>query len=154
MIELFEARMEVTNPGLPLVDPLRFIDEPSHFRNEALAGLMRRMNMYEERGRGIKKVIAAVEEYQLPAPDFRTAPQHTIAVLYVPRAFADMNRRERNGARQHRLPRIDSCGPHRSPPLAQIWAETLSGNRRLPSVSHTKFEGGSSWVSRHTSHGL
>jgi len=95
MIELFNTRMEITNPGLPLVDPLRFIDEPPRSRNEALAGLMRRMNMCEERGSGIKKVIAAVEEYQLPAPDFRITTQHTIAVLLAPRAFADMDRQER-----------------------------------------------------------
>ena len=95
MIELFTGRMEITNPGLPLVDPLRFIDEPPRSRNEALAALMRRMNICEERGSGIKKVITAVEQYQLPAPDFRTTPQHTVAVLYAPRAFADMNRQER-----------------------------------------------------------
>jgi len=95
MIELFAGRMEITNPGLPLVDPLRFIDEPPRSRNEALAALMRRMNICEERGSGIKKVIAAVEQYQLPAPDFRTTSQHTIAVLLGPRAFADMDRQER-----------------------------------------------------------
>lgn len=95
MIELFDARMEVTNPGLPLVAPERFIDEPPRSRNEDLAALMRRMNICEERGSGIKKVIAAVEEYQLPAPDFRTTTQHTVAVLFAPRGFADMDRQER-----------------------------------------------------------
>jgi ATP-dependent DNA helicase RecG len=60
-----------------------------------LAALMRRMNICEERGSGIKKVIAAVETFQLPAPDFRTTPQHTIAVLFAPRAFANMDRQER-----------------------------------------------------------
>ena len=95
MIELFSGRMEITNPGLPLVDPLRFIDEPPRSRNEALAGLMRRMNICEERGSGIKKVITAVEAFQLPAPDFRTTPQHTVAVLFAPRVFADMDRQER-----------------------------------------------------------
>jgi ATP-dependent DNA helicase RecG len=77
------------------VDPLRFIDEPPRSRDEILAGLMRRMNICEERGSGIKKVIAAVETYQLPAPDFRTTSQHTIAVLYAPRTFADMDGQER-----------------------------------------------------------
>ncbi len=95
MIEVFDTRMEITNPGLPLVEPLRFIDEPPRSRNEALAGMMRRMNICEERGSGIKKVIAAVERYQLPAPDFRTTPQHTIAVLFAPRAFAEMDRQDR-----------------------------------------------------------
>lgn len=95
MIEVFTGRLEITNPGLPLVDPLRFIDEPPRSRNEALAGLMRRMNICEERGSGIKKVIAAVEAFQLPPPDFRTTPQHTVAVLFSPRAFAEMDRQER-----------------------------------------------------------
>ena len=95
MVELFDTRMEITNPGLPLLDPLRFIDEPPRSRNETLAGLMRRMNICEERGSGIKKVIAAVEQYGLPAPDFRTTPRHTVAALFAPRAFADMDRQER-----------------------------------------------------------
>ncbi len=95
MIELFSDRMEITNPGLPLIDTLRFIDEPPRSRNEAIASLMRRMNICEERGSGIDKVIASVELFQLPAPDFRAATQHTIAVLYGPRAFGEMDRQER-----------------------------------------------------------
>lgn len=95
MIELFVSRLEVTSPGLPLVEPLRFIDEPPRSRNEGLAALMRRMNFCEERGSGIKKVITAVEEYQLPAPNFRATSQHTIATLYAPRNFAQMDSQER-----------------------------------------------------------
>jgi len=95
MIELFPARLEITNPGVSLVDPLRFIDEPPRSRNEALAAIMRRMNICEERGSGIDKVIAAVEEFQLPAPDFRTTPQHTVAVLFGPRDFAAMDGQDR-----------------------------------------------------------
>jgi ATP-dependent DNA helicase RecG len=98
MIEIFATRMEITDPGLPLVDPLRFIDEPPRSRNEALAGLMRRMNFCEERGSGIDKVIASIEVFQLPAPDFRTSPQHTIAVLYGPRGFVAMDRQDRRRA--------------------------------------------------------
>ena len=95
MVEVFAGRIEIANPGLPLVDPIRFVDEPPRSRNGTLAGLLRRMDICEERGSGIDKVIAAVEEYQLPPPDFRTTTQHTIAVLLAPRAFADMDRRER-----------------------------------------------------------
>jgi predicted HTH transcriptional regulator len=95
MIELFGSRLEVTSPGLPLVEPLRFIDEPPRSRNEGLAALMRRMNFCEERGSGIKKVITAVEEHQLPAPNFRATSQHTIATLYAPRNLAQMDSQER-----------------------------------------------------------
>jgi ATP-dependent DNA helicase RecG len=94
-IEIFNDRMEITNPGVPLIDTLRFIDEPPRSRNEKLASLMRRMAICEERGSGIDKVIFHVELFQLPAPDFRVATESTIAVLYGPRKFAQMNREER-----------------------------------------------------------
>jgi len=95
MVEIFVNRMEVSNPGAPLINTLRFIDGAPRSRNEALAGLMRRINICEERGSGIDKVIVAVETFQLPAPDFREAEHSTVAVLFGPRAFADMDRDER-----------------------------------------------------------
>ena len=95
MVEIFEGRMEISNPGVPLIDPLRFIDEPPRSRNERLASLMRRMHICEERGSGIDKVIHAVEAFQLPAPDFRIAGSSTVAVLFSPRTFAQMEREER-----------------------------------------------------------
>jgi len=94
-VEIFSDRMEITNPGVPLIDTLRFIDEPPRSRNEVLAALMRRMRMCEERGSGIDKVIFNVEVFQLPAPDFRTASNSTVAVLYGPRLFSRMDREER-----------------------------------------------------------
>ncbi|MFH1335675.1 MAG: ATP-binding protein [Candidatus Zixiibacteriota bacterium] len=56
---------------------------------------MRRMNICEERGSGIDKVIFQVELFQLPAPDFRVTGDNTIAVLLGPRKFSQMNREER-----------------------------------------------------------
>ena len=72
MVEIFADRMEITNPGLPLIHPDRFLDTPPHSRNEALAALMRRVGVCEERGSGIDKVVAQVEFYALPAPLFET----------------------------------------------------------------------------------
>lgn len=95
MVEIFPDRMEITNPGEPLVDTLRFIDTPPRSRNEALAALMRRMHMCEESGTGIDKVVAAVEAFQLPAPDFMTItttrPGSTRAVLYVHQKLSAMD---------------------------------------------------------------
>lgn len=95
VIEIFADRMEISNPGLPLIDTLRFIDEPPRSRNEGLASLMRRMNICEERGSGIDKVIFYVEFYQLRAPDFRVTQNSTITILYGPQQFAKMTREER-----------------------------------------------------------
>ena len=56
---------------------------------------MRRMNICEERGSGIDKVIFEVEVFQLPAPDFRVAGENTVAILYGPRKFSQMDRAQR-----------------------------------------------------------
>jgi ATP-dependent DNA helicase RecG len=95
LVEIFDDRIEITNPGIPLIDPRRFIDEPPRSRNEILAKLMRRMKICEERGSGIDKVISSVELFQLPAPDFRVTPNHTIAVLFGPRDFSEMDKEDR-----------------------------------------------------------
>lgn len=95
LVEMFSDRLEITNPGLPLVLPERFLDFPPRSRNEALASLMRRMRLCEEQGTGIDKVIFAVELHQLPAPDFRVEGDAVRAVLYAPRRFADMTPQER-----------------------------------------------------------
>lgn len=95
LVELFKDRMEITNPGQPLVNPERFLDSPPRSRNEALASLMRRMKLCEEQGTGIDKVIVAVELHHLPPPDFRTEGNAVRAVLFAPRRFADMTREER-----------------------------------------------------------
>lgn len=94
-IELFEDRLEISNPGEPLVKPERMIDLPPRSRNEALASLMRRMGMCEEQGSGLDKVVESCEVFQLPAPLFRADGNATQAVLYGPRSFAEMTPDER-----------------------------------------------------------
>ena len=95
LIELFKDRLEITNPGKPLVNPDRFLDSPPRSRNEALASLMRRMRLCEEQGTGIDKVLASAELHQLPPPDFRTEGEAVRASLFAPRRFADMTQDER-----------------------------------------------------------
>ena len=97
-VELFSNRLEITNPGSPLISPSRFIDAPPRSRNEALAAFMRRMKLCEEQGTGIDKVVAAVERRQMPPPDFRVGNgriEATRAILFAPVRFADMMVQER-----------------------------------------------------------
>lgn len=95
IIEVFQGRMEITNPGRPLIDPQRFLDATPKSRNEKLAALLRRLGICEERGSGIDKVVRQAEVYQLPPPDFRMSDEHTVAVLFAPRPFPQMDRAER-----------------------------------------------------------
>ena len=98
MVQIFDDRMEITNPGKPLISPLRFIDEPPQSRNESLARFMRRIKICEEQGSGIDKVIAAVEFWQLPAPDFSVTEKHTRVYLYAHRPFREMSSLDRTRA--------------------------------------------------------
>ena len=95
MIEVFSDRIEITNNGLPLIAPLRFIDEVPRSRNDALAGLMNKLRLFEGRGSGVKRVITSAEAHQLPAPDFLQKGAHTVAVLYAPRPLSEMTKEER-----------------------------------------------------------
>ena len=98
MVEIFPGRIEITNPGEPLVDTQRFLDSPPRSRNEVLASLMRRFRICEERGSGIDKVVSEIERHQLPAPLFETPPNFTRVVLFAHKALADMDKRERERA--------------------------------------------------------
>lgn len=98
MIEIFSERMEITNPGLPLVKTERFLDTPPRSRNEALASFMRRIGICEERGSSVDKVVFQTELLQLPAPIFVTVEGSTRAVLFAYRPLSEMDRTDRTRA--------------------------------------------------------
>ena len=95
MVEIFEGRIEITNPGAPLVDIYRLVDAAPKSRNDKLASLMRRFNLCEERGSGIDKVVFQIELFQLPAPLFETPGDATRVTLFAPKALRDLDRQER-----------------------------------------------------------
>lgn len=92
MVEIFNDRIEITNPGLPLIAIDRFLDNPPKSRNEHIASLLRRIGVCEERGSGIDKVVEITEQYQLPAPLFETTAEHTRVVLFAHRSFQEIER--------------------------------------------------------------
>jgi len=95
MIEMFSDRMEITNPGVPLVKTERFLDSPPRSRNEALASFLRRVGVCEERGSGFDKVVSQTEFYQLPAPVVEVTEEHTRVTLFTHKPFNQMEREER-----------------------------------------------------------
>lgn len=94
MVEVYDDRLEISNPGKPAIPPTRFIDEYKS-RNEKLADLMRRLRICEEKGSGIDKVVNSAEVYQLKAPDFRVGEVRTTVVLFAHQEFDDMESEDR-----------------------------------------------------------
>lgn len=95
MIEIFKDRIEITNPGKPLISTLRFIDHNPQSRNEKLAHYMRRIGICEERGSGIDKVILQCELFQLPAPEIIEGENFTRIILYSPSTLSEMDRKDK-----------------------------------------------------------
>lgn len=95
MIEIFDDRVEISNPGRPLIDPLRFVDTAPHSRNEALASFLRRIGVCEERGTGWDKVAALVEVNELPAPNIRIDDIATRVTVFSHRPLSALSKSER-----------------------------------------------------------
>jgi predicted HTH transcriptional regulator len=98
LIEIFHDRMEVTNPGTPLIEKERFVDHPPISRNEKLASFMRRIGVCEERGSGYDKVVFQTELYQLPAPEIEIYDNHTKVILYAHKEYSSMSKEDRQRA--------------------------------------------------------
>lgn len=94
MVEIFSDRIEISNPGNPLITPDRFIDSYIS-RNEKLADLMRRMGFCEEKGSGLDKVIFYNELYQLPPINVITDENRTRVTMYSYKKLNDLDKKEK-----------------------------------------------------------
>ncbi|MCC8037469.1 MAG: putative DNA binding domain-containing protein [Bacteroidales bacterium] len=90
VIEIFANRVEITNPGEPLVDIYRIIDNPPKSRNEKLASLMRRLDMCEELGRGWDRMVISCELQQSPAPRIVVYEESTKVVVFAKLEYNNM----------------------------------------------------------------
>lgn len=100
VVEIYDNRVEITNPGNSLIDTDRIIDE-RRSRNEKLAMAMRALGLCEERGGGLDKTLNEIEKIHLPAPDFISSENSMCVVLYGPRAFNEMTKADKQRACFH-----------------------------------------------------
>lgn len=94
VVEIYSNRVEISNPGEPIVPVERFIDGYQS-RNERLADLMRRFGICEEKSSGIDRVVESAELLQLPAPEFLVSFKRTAVVIHGARKFKDMDGSDR-----------------------------------------------------------
>lgn len=67
VVEIYDHRIEVTNPGNSLISTDRILDE-RRSRNEKLAATMRSFGLCEERDGGLDKTLIEIEAQHLPLP--------------------------------------------------------------------------------------
>lgn len=96
-VEIFDRRIEITNPGAPLIDIDRLIDNPPKSRNERIAALMRRFRLCEEMGTGWDKIVVSCELARLPAPRMTVYDEAgaTRVTIEAKRPFADYSQEDR-----------------------------------------------------------
>jgi ATP-dependent DNA helicase RecG len=95
MVEVFDNRIEITNPGTPLISVLRFLDHAPCSHNEAIAATMQLLSICERQGSGIDKIVEECEKHQLPAPNFISGDNYTQAIIYGPRPLREMDHRDK-----------------------------------------------------------
>lgn len=91
IVEIFDNRLEIINPGEPLIDTSRFIDHPPISRNEDLASFMRQIGVCEEGGTGVDRALIEMSIFQLPAPSFETYDGFTKVTLYAYKELSEMS---------------------------------------------------------------
>jgi predicted HTH transcriptional regulator len=94
MIEIFTDRIEISNAGVPLVSPDRFLDAYLS-RNDKLADIMRRMGFCEEKGSGMDKVFLQNELYQLPPISVIVSENRTRVTMYRYKPLNDLTEKEK-----------------------------------------------------------
>ncbi|KRK40513.1 ATP-binding protein [Loigolactobacillus bifermentans] len=96
-VEIFDSRIEISNPGTPLIDPRRFLDFKPKSRNDELANLLGSFHIVESRGSGIDKVVNALEIADLPAMNIKAqSAESTVVTLHGPKKFSEMSVTEKN----------------------------------------------------------
>ena len=82
MVEVFDERIEATNPGKLLVDVDRIIDTAPHARNEKMANYLRLVHICEARGSGFDRMEEGMRDWKIPAPKVETSEDFCRTMLY------------------------------------------------------------------------
>ncbi|QFR39482.1 transcriptional regulator [Candidatus Gracilibacteria bacterium 28_42_T64] len=96
LIEIFDDRVEISNPGIPLIEIDRFVDHPPKSRNELLADFMRRANHCERRGSGVDRAMNALRISKLPNPKMEKSDDFTRVILFRTRPIGKLTNKEKS----------------------------------------------------------
>ena len=82
IMEVFDTRVESSNPGNLLVDVNRIIDTARHSRNESMASFLRIVRICGERGSGFDRMEEGMSDLMIPAPKVETGEDFARIKLY------------------------------------------------------------------------
>lgn len=88
-IEIYEDRIEITNPGRSLIDIWQFYN-CNRSRNEKLAFFMREVGICEELGSGIDRIVEISEKENRFTPKYLTTDDAVNVKLFKEKNFSQM----------------------------------------------------------------
>lgn len=88
-IELYEDRVEITNPGKALIDIWEFYN-CNRSRNEKLAYFMREIGVCEELGSGVDRIVEISEQENRFTPKYLTNNENVNVKLFKEKSFSQM----------------------------------------------------------------
>ena len=95
MMEVFDSKVEASNPGALLVPIDRIIDTAPHSRNETMASFLRIIRICEERGSGFDRIEEGMRDLLIPAPKVETGEDFARTKLYWYAGLNEWSKEER-----------------------------------------------------------
>ena len=95
MVELYDDRLEISNPGGLLSIVAKNFGHISKSRSPKIFELFTRMDLVEKAGSGIPRIANLMKEENLPAPEYRTDGYFT-TILYKASSTAKTDTRKNN----------------------------------------------------------
>ncbi|MBP3570271.1 MAG: putative DNA binding domain-containing protein [Lachnospiraceae bacterium] len=95
MMEIFDTKVEASNPGTLLVPVDRIIDTAPHSRNEAMASFLRIIKVCEERGSGFDRIEEGMRDLLIPAPKVENGEDYARIKLYWYKNLNEWSKEER-----------------------------------------------------------
>ncbi|OSZ70549.1 hypothetical protein CAP39_06120 [Sphingomonas sp. IBVSS1] len=147
VVEIYNDKIRIINPGLPLIETDRFIDSPSKSRNPEFAKLMRSAGLCEQRGSGVDRALREIERASLPPPLIQAVEGATIVTIFMNKTFAQLTADERvRACYQHACLQHESgepmgngslrlrfgLGEKQYPQVSNVIADAISAGRIRP----------------------
>ncbi len=96
VIEVFKNRVEITNSGLPVLDPLHFLDGGPAIKNEKIFSEMKNLGLVDGQGHGWRKIVKELESRSLPVPEIKVRKNSITVTLWFEKPLKLLSLDKRN----------------------------------------------------------
>lgn len=96
VIEIFKNRVEITNSGRPVLDPLHFLDGGPAIKNEKIFSEMKNLGLVDGQGHGWRKIVKELESRSLPVPEIKVRKNSITVTLWFEKPLKLLSLDQRN----------------------------------------------------------